>query len=39
MKKIIVGENDKDQRADRFLSKLLPNANKNFIMKMMRKKK
>lgn len=38
MKKIIVGENDKDQRADRFLSKLLPNANKNFIMKMMRKK-
>ena len=38
MKKIIIGENDKDQRADRFLSKLLPNANKNFIMKMIRKK-
>ncbi|WP_296254784.1 RluA family pseudouridine synthase [uncultured Ezakiella sp.] len=38
MKKIIVGENDKGQRADRFLSKLLPNANKNFIMKMIRKK-
>lgn len=38
MKKTIVGENDKGQRADRFLSKLLPNANKNFIMKMIRKK-
>lgn len=38
MKKIIVKENDAKQRADRFLNKLLPNANKNFIMKMMRKK-
>lgn len=38
MKKIIVEKNDENQRADRFLNKLLPNANKNFIMKMIRKK-
>lgn len=38
MKKIIVEKNDANQRADRFLTKLLPKANKNFIMKMIRKK-
>ncbi|MDO5717219.1 MAG: RluA family pseudouridine synthase [Tissierellia bacterium] len=38
MKKIIIEENDRNQRADRFLVKHLPNAKKNFLMKMLRKK-
>ncbi len=38
MKSVIISNNDANQRVDRFLMKLLPNANKNFIMKMIRKK-
>lgn len=36
---IKINENDKNQRIDRFLMKLMPNANKNFLMRMLREKK
>ena len=38
MKEIKINENDNDQRLDRFLVKYFPNANKAFLMKMLRKK-
>lgn len=38
MKEIKIYENDNDQRLDRFLVKFFPNANKSFLMKMLRKK-
>lgn len=36
---IEVKPNDSNQRIDRFLLKLMPNANKNFMMRMLREKK
>ncbi|MCI6610360.1 MAG: RluA family pseudouridine synthase [Ezakiella sp.] len=36
---IEVKQNDANQRIDRFLLKLMPNANKNFMMRMLREKK
>lgn len=38
MKKIIITKNDANQRADKFLKKLLVNANINYIYKMFRNK-
>ncbi|MDK2937007.1 MAG: rRNA pseudouridine synthase [Eubacteriaceae bacterium] len=38
MKEILITENESNQRLDRFLQKLLPNASKGFIQKMLRKK-
>lgn len=38
MKEIIVNDNNKGQRLDKYLVKLLPNAGKSFLYKMMRKK-
>ncbi len=38
MKEIIITGNESHQRLDRFLMKLLPNASKGFIQKMIRKK-
>lgn len=39
MKKIIIKENDANQRIDRFLSKYMDKAPTNFIQKMLRKKR
>ncbi len=39
MRKITVGENDNEQRLDRFLSKYLPGAEKSYLQKMVRKKR
>ena len=36
---IKIKENDANQRVDRFLQKLMPNAGKNFLMRMLREKK
>lgn len=38
MKKIVIKENDANQRIDKYLKKLLCNAPSNFIYKMFRKK-
>ena len=38
MKEFIIKENEANQRFDKFLIKLLPNASKGFIYKMLRKK-
>ena len=38
MKEIVITENESNQRLDRFLKKLLPNAGKSLIQKMIRKK-
>ena len=38
MKKIMIKENDANQRIDKYLKKLLCNASSNFIYKMFRKK-
>ena len=38
MKQIIAGKNEDGQRLDRVLTRLLPNAGKGFIFKMLRKK-
>ena len=38
MKKIVIKENDTNQRIDKYLKKLLCNAPSNFIYKMFRKK-
>ena len=38
MKKIVIKENDANQRIDKYLKKLLCNATSNFIYKMFRKK-
>lgn len=38
MKEILITENESNQRLDRFLQKLLPNASKGFLQKMLRKK-
>ncbi|WKY47180.1 RluA family pseudouridine synthase [Eubacteriaceae bacterium ES3] len=38
MKELTITENESRQRLDRFLQKLLPNASKGFIQKMLRKK-
>ena len=38
MKKIMIKENDANQRIDKYLQKLLCNASSNFIYKMFRKK-
>ena len=38
MKQITVGKNEDGQRLDRVLIRLLPNAGKSFIFKMLRKK-
>jgi len=39
MKEIIVTENESNQRLDRFLGKLMPQASKGFLQKMLRKKR
>jgi len=39
MKEIIVTENENNQRLDRFLGKLMPQASKGFLQKMLRKKR
>lgn len=39
MKEIIITENESNQRLDRFLSKLMPQAPKGFLQKMLRKKR
>jgi 23S rRNA pseudouridine955/2504/2580 synthase len=39
MKEIIISENESNQRIDRFLGKLLPQASKGFLQKMLRKKR
>lgn len=38
MKKVIIDQNNANQRIDKFLTKYLPNAPKSFIYKMIRKK-
>ena len=38
MKKLQIGPNDAGQRLDKYLHKLLPNAQNSFIYKMLRKK-
>lgn len=38
MREIVIGNNDANQRADKFLAKYFGNATKSFIYKMMRKK-
>ena len=38
MKELIIGKNEAGQRFDKYLAKLLPNAPKSFIYKMLRKK-
>ncbi len=38
MKELIIGKNEAGQRFDKYLVKLLPNAPKSFIYKMLRKK-
>ncbi len=39
MKEFLIGPNDKDQRLDRFLSKVMPNAGQGMIYKSLRKKR
>ena len=39
MKRITVGANDKEQRLDKFLQKLLPDAPQSVIYKSLRKKR
>lgn len=39
MKEIIITENESNQRLDRFLGKLMPQASKGFLQKMLRKKR
>ena len=38
MKEFTIGKNEAGQRFDKYLTKLLPNATKSFIYKMLRKK-
>lgn len=38
MKTFIIGTNDANQRFDKYLKKLLPNASVSFLYKMLRKK-
>ena len=38
MKEFTIGKNEAGQRFDKYLAKLLPNAPKSFIYKMLRKK-
>ncbi|MBR4778163.1 MAG: RluA family pseudouridine synthase [Lachnospiraceae bacterium] len=38
MREITVGKNEEDQRLDRILARLFPNAGKGFVFKMLRKK-
>lgn len=38
MKQIIINESDAGQRLDKYLNKLLKDAGKSFIYKMLRKK-
>ncbi len=39
MREIVIGPNDHEQRADRFLNKYFPEANRSFLQKMIRKKR
>ncbi|MEG1330417.1 MAG: RluA family pseudouridine synthase [Eubacterium sp.] len=39
MKEYIIDQNSEEQRLDRFLNKLMPTAGKNFLQKMLRKKR
>ena len=38
MKEFIIQKNEENQRFDKYLKKLLPNATSSFLYKMMRKK-
>ncbi|MCR5799488.1 MAG: RluA family pseudouridine synthase [Lachnospiraceae bacterium] len=38
MKQIIIDQKDSEQRVDKYLQRILPNAGKSFLYKMMRKK-
>ena len=38
MREFIIGSNEGQQRLDKYLKKLLPNASTGFLYKMMRKK-
>ena len=38
MREFIIGSNEAQQRLDKYLKKLLPNASTGFLYKMMRKK-
>ena len=38
MKEFIIQKNEENQRFDKYLKKLLPNATTSFLYKMMRKK-
>lgn len=39
MRSLTIGENDRDQRLDRFINKYLPSAPKSWVQKMIRKKR